>query len=593
MRSFDGTKLLATYYPAASLPSGERAPTVLVGHGWGGHRALDPDSASSPAGSIGLRPLRLAGYNILTWDARGFGASGGEARLDDPASEGRDVSALIDAVAQQPDAVLDGPGDPRVGMVGSSYAGGIQLIAAGQDQRIDAIVPDLAWNSLREGLTPDGAFKAGWGRILLGLGVSQSLVPGLIAKTGLESGSLDPAVTRALTEGVMTDALTPPSIALLHARDVSTLVGRITAPTFLTQGTPDTLLTLRQAIANHAILRRNGVPVKMLWHCGGHGACLSNPGSEPHRIERAVLAWFARYLQRDPLAETGPGFEWVSQDGVWHSAPDYPPAPAPATWAARGAGTLAITPGVGPGNFVTSAPSPLALSVPLPPPTEELDVVGPPQLTLAYQGAARGGPSVPVFAQLVDLDSGTVVGGQVTPLPVVLDGAPRTISRDLETVALHVRPGARYALQLMPASSLFRAQTASGTFTVTRADVTLPVVQPGLQAPPPPAASVRAAEGRVTVTVPGVVRAARGKRALQVRLRADGVALRAADVRVIDPFGRRVGTLVIRSRVRAGAARLVRVRLAGKLRRVRYRVAVRYTTTAGRHGTASRSITLP
>jgi hypothetical protein len=39
--------------------------------------------------------------------------------------EGRDVSALVDYVAAQPEAQLDAAGDPRAGMSGSSYGGGI------------------------------------------------------------------------------------------------------------------------------------------------------------------------------------------------------------------------------------------------------------------------------------------------------------------------------------------------------------------------------------------------------------------------------------------------------------------------------------
>ena len=50
--------------------------------------------------------------------------------VDCQGNEGRDVQALIDYVAKQPEAQLDGPGDPRVGMHGASYAGGIELVAA-------------------------------------------------------------------------------------------------------------------------------------------------------------------------------------------------------------------------------------------------------------------------------------------------------------------------------------------------------------------------------------------------------------------------------------------------------------------------------
>ena len=45
-----------------------------------------------------------------------------------PAFEAKDVQWMLDWVATQPGVRLDGPGDPRVGMAGGSYGGGIQLI---------------------------------------------------------------------------------------------------------------------------------------------------------------------------------------------------------------------------------------------------------------------------------------------------------------------------------------------------------------------------------------------------------------------------------------------------------------------------------
>ena len=91
-------------------------------------------------GNVGVGALRRAGFNVLTWDSRGFGNCGGTVTVASPDAEGRDVSALIDWLAQQPEAQLDKPGDPRLGMSGASYGGGIQLTLASQDCRVDAIV---------------------------------------------------------------------------------------------------------------------------------------------------------------------------------------------------------------------------------------------------------------------------------------------------------------------------------------------------------------------------------------------------------------------------------------------------------------------
>src|SRR4051812_22465826 len=75
--SFDGTPIIVTLHPAEGLKPGQRAPTVLQTHGWGGSRETNPDAASNETtGNVGVGPLRRAGFNVLTWDSRGFGDSG-------------------------------------------------------------------------------------------------------------------------------------------------------------------------------------------------------------------------------------------------------------------------------------------------------------------------------------------------------------------------------------------------------------------------------------------------------------------------------------------------------------------------------------
>ena len=76
--------------------------------------------------------------------------------------------------------------DPRIGMVGASYGGGIQLATAINDHRIDAIVPTIAWHSLNTALYKDEAFKSSWGTLLAAAligtnaSVNPRIYPGLI-----------------------------------------------------------------------------------------------------------------------------------------------------------------------------------------------------------------------------------------------------------------------------------------------------------------------------------------------------------------------------------------------------------------------------
>ena len=255
--SFDGTPIVVSFFPAAGLQPGQRAPTVLVGPGWGVPRDTDENSQTLAAfGTIGLGPLRAAGYNVLTWDPRGFGQSGGTVEVDSPSYEARDASGLIDYVARQPEAQLDKAGDPRVGLAGGSYGGGIQLVTAGIDPRVDAITPDIAWNSLVSSLYKQQSPKAGWSNILFSLGLGSSTIPGLPAG---ETGNLDPHITSAYLSGLTTGTISDEDVNWFRSRGPGALVNQIHAPTLLIQGTADTLFTLDEAIRNYAILRKNRV----------------------------------------------------------------------------------------------------------------------------------------------------------------------------------------------------------------------------------------------------------------------------------------------------------------------------------------------
>ena len=58
--------------------------------------------------------------------------------------------------------------------------------------------------------------------------------------------------------------------------------------------------------------------------------------------------------------------------------------------------------------------------------------LGAPRLGMTYSGTAPAGDRpTRVFAQLVDPERGVVVGNQVTPVPLVLDGSPQTLEVDL------------------------------------------------------------------------------------------------------------------------------------------------------------------
>ena len=127
-------------------------PAVVLLHGFGGDRT-----------SLARRAAELVadGYAVLLPSARGSGASGGDVTLADRDREGRDVMALVDVLAAEPAVRRDAPGDPRVALAGLSYGGGIALVAAGLDPRVDAVVAVATWHDLADALAPDAAAPAG------------------------------------------------------------------------------------------------------------------------------------------------------------------------------------------------------------------------------------------------------------------------------------------------------------------------------------------------------------------------------------------------------------------------------------------------
>ncbi len=327
----------ATVYLPARVP----APAIILGHGLGGTKA----SVTSDA-----EDLVAQGYLVLAYTARGFGASTGHVHLDSLDYEIPDGRAAVDYLATRSDVVQDGPGDPRVGVMGGSYGGGLALMLAGTDPRIDAAVPLITWNNLSDALFPDfagggadagaelsGVFKKYWTSVLVtsisAAGTDQnSGLGGLLAgatsaggspgptSTGT-AGSPTPVAANPLCGRLATDLctaylqvaesgrLTPTLRALLDRSSPSEVVGDITAPTLLVQGERDTLFGLDQSDANAKAIAANGTPVSVIWFAGGHDG-----GGIDSLTRTAIHSWFAAYLDRS-TAPPDLGFRY-SIDGA-------------------------------------------------------------------------------------------------------------------------------------------------------------------------------------------------------------------------------------------------------------------------------------
>lgn len=479
--SFDGTKIRAHWFPVPGLAAGATAPTVLMGPGWGmagdtNVNETDANGALLSVFGVNIPTLHQQGYNVLTWDPRGFGKSDGTIEVDSKDFEGKDAQRLLSWVAAQPGVQLDAPGDPRVGMAGGSYGGGIQLVTAAIDCRVDAIVPQIAWHSLVTSLYKAETVKTGWAGLLYSVAAGRNI---------------DAHLKSSYDQGFSTGVLSQDNRDWYQARGVSDLVPRIKVPTLFVQGTVDTLFTLDEAVANFDQVRKNRVPTAMVWYCGGHGFCLTNPGDR-QRVTQATFGWLQRYLKRDTRAPAQPTFETIDQDGKRFTANSYP-LRAQAPIDADGSGTLELRDlgGAGPATVppgnpdllaivakgITPAKAPNAVDVEVSWGDRSALVLGAPQVELTYHGTA-GPEQRPsrVFAQLVDDTTGLVLGNQITPIQVVLDGTTHTTEVPLEMVAFSAKPGAHLTLQLVATTVAYSQPRLGGSVVFERVHVHLPTV---------------------------------------------------------------------------------------------------------------------
>lgn len=466
--SADGTAIYVHFMPARGLAPGETAPTILNGPGLGlpGATNIDgtilDDILVDTFGMISVGTLRHAGYNVVTWDPRGEYNSGGRLELNAAEFEGRDMTAIINWVATQPEVLLDVPGDPRLGMTGVSYGGGIQLVTAANDTRVDAIVPTITYHSFNTSLYKANAFKTSWATLLTGV-------------LALTMARTNPRVLPAAIYGGLTGMMLPADEALLTSRNP--VIGNIRVPTLLIQGTVDTVFSAQEADATAQILMANGVPTKVVWFCGGHGVCANNffDMTDGQVIEQRTLQWLDRYVKGIAGTPTGPQFEWVDQRGQWFSSDEYPVKNGTPIVATRGAATLPLIPYLG-GSGIPFVPYALkafnAVNVALPKATETTYVVGAPEVTLTYSGT---GTSRHVYAQLVDNTTGLVLGSLITPIPVTLDGKTHTVTVSLEPVAHTLRPGESVTLQLVSSAGTYeRILPSVGVLNIEGIEVSVP-----------------------------------------------------------------------------------------------------------------------
>ncbi|MYW66843.1 peptidase S15 [Streptomyces sp. SID8379] len=345
----------ADLYRPAGADAAHPAPAVLTTNGFGGNKS---DSTGDTAKAFAQR-----GYVGLAYSGLGFGKSGCLISLDDPRIDGKAASALVDFLAGTRAAddgtkvdyvTTDKKGDPRVGMIGGSYGGAVQMATASVDHRVDALVPMITWNDLAYSLDPQnaadrsvpGVFKWQWtnGFYLIGEGqplLSPSLDPSRINKLTCLHFVDDACETiRTLNSGSYPADKT--AALLAYARGVSpvTYLKDVKAPTLLVQGQTDSLFNLNEATATYDTLREQGTTAKMIWQSWGHSGGLTDPASgelnlsqgnlETSYVGKRILAWFDRYLNRKKAVDTGPAFayyrDWITDPNRTYATASSVPA---------------------------------------------------------------------------------------------------------------------------------------------------------------------------------------------------------------------------------------------------------------------------
>ncbi|HEY9721816.1 MAG TPA: alpha/beta hydrolase [Oscillatoriaceae cyanobacterium] len=175
--SADGkTPISGWYIPA--VPASDK--TIVLAHGHGGQMG-EMLSEYAPW-------LHKAGYNIVAFDFRGSGSSGGD-RSTIGYEERDDLKAAIDqAVAK---------GGKNIAVLGVSQGGATALEQAARDPRVNAVIDDCAFDSLYDAVLPRlqaatlniGPLKIHYPFTKLG---AQAIVDEVTKETGEPVASTDP-----------------------------------------------------------------------------------------------------------------------------------------------------------------------------------------------------------------------------------------------------------------------------------------------------------------------------------------------------------------------------------------------------------------
>jgi len=288
----EGLSCAAWYYVPDDLAPGERRPVIVMAHGWSGVKEMCLANFADA--------FAAAGFVVLVFDYRYFGASEGEPRGEIiPSHQRSDYKNAITWASAQPEVDAD-----SVGLWGTSFSGGHVMVVAAEDRRVKAVVAHVPAVGVRSTMLHwlrRGMFREVWHS--LSLLVRQVLRPRKTYLVPVVSASHDAATLpgkeawdwkqrTAPIAPTWRNEVTVRSVIAAMRDSVRPSIPRIApTPLLMVVASRDHYCFTQQQLRAFATA---GEPKKLIEVDGGHFDFYEGPGLS--QVLPAQIEWFRTYL---------------------------------------------------------------------------------------------------------------------------------------------------------------------------------------------------------------------------------------------------------------------------------------------------------
>lgn len=218
----------------------------------------------------------LAGYNVLAYTARGFGASEGEVEAGGPADVQDGSKALDYLIAHAPGRTT------KVGFTGLSYGSGLSQLIAARDTRVDAVAALSTWGDLGEAFYENRTRHVASVQALRTLATGARLSPG----------------TRQEFDDLLANRHIPRALTWAKQRSPQTYLKQLNkrrVPVLYAQAWHETLFPPNQSLKTFNSLTG---PKRIDLSIGDHaGPEMTGLGGLPNHLTEDSRRWFDRFLK--------------------------------------------------------------------------------------------------------------------------------------------------------------------------------------------------------------------------------------------------------------------------------------------------------